>query len=87
MDTENSGLLVAALVAIVAVVGLVILFRGGGSGAAVCAPGQAAIVVPDTSSLLCVDQGAMENMQVGFARPIGHAGEWKTWDYPQSGGY
>lgn len=35
---NNSGLLIAALVAIVAVVGLVILFRGGSSGAVVTNP-------------------------------------------------
>ena len=33
---ENKGLLIAALVAIVAVVGLVMLVQGGGSGAAIC---------------------------------------------------
>lgn len=40
MEHEQSGLLIAALVAIVAVVGLVILFKGGAQGAAVCPPGQ-----------------------------------------------
>ncbi|HLC85159.1 MAG TPA: hypothetical protein VJH22_05190 [Candidatus Nanoarchaeia archaeon] len=87
MDGENSGLLIAALVAIVAVVGLVILFKGGAQGAAVCPPGQAAVVVQDTSSLLCVDQSRMEDMEVAFARPVGHAAEWKQWEYPSSGGY
>ena len=33
MAQDNAGLLIAALVAIVAVVGLVILFKGGSSGA------------------------------------------------------
>lgn len=40
MKSDNSGLLIAALVAIVAVVGLVILFKGGAQGAAVCPGGQ-----------------------------------------------
>ena len=40
MKNDNSGLLIAALVAIVAVVGLVILFKGGVQGAAVCATGE-----------------------------------------------
>lgn len=40
MGNNNSGLLIAALVAIVAVVGLVILFRGGSSGAVVTNPGH-----------------------------------------------
>lgn len=41
MKGEQSGLLIAALVAIVAVVGLVILFRGAsGTGAVVCPAGQ-----------------------------------------------
>lgn len=40
MDESNSGLLIAALVAIVAVVGLVILFKGSATGHAVCPPGQ-----------------------------------------------
>jgi len=35
MNKDNSGLLIAALVAIVAVVGLVILFKGGAEGAQV----------------------------------------------------
>lgn len=38
MGSTNSGLLIAALVAIVAVVGLVILFKGGGQGAVVTNP-------------------------------------------------
>ena len=87
MKGDNSGLLIAALVAIVAVVGLVILFKGGAQGAAICAPGEIAVVVQDTSSLLCVNQNAVENMQVSFARPIGHAGEWKKWPFADSSGY
>lgn len=87
MADGNSGLLIAALVAIVAVVGLVILFKGGATGNAVCPPGQMAVVVQDTSSLLCVDQNSAEAMNVAFARPIGHAAEWKTFEPPKSGGY
>lgn len=37
---DNSGILIAALVAIVAVVGLVILFKGSATGNAVCPPSQ-----------------------------------------------
>jgi hypothetical protein len=55
-DESNSGLLIAALVAIVAVVGLVILFKGGAAGAyvqtlpqGVC-PGNYWIYQMDSSS-------------------------------------
>ena len=87
MAQDNAGLLIAALVAIVAVVGLVILFKGGAQGAAVCAPGELAVVIQDTSSLVCVDQQSAQQMEVAFARPIGKAGQWKKFDYPNSGGY
>jgi len=85
MKQDNSGLLIAALVAIVAVVGLVILFKGGSTGAAVCAPGEMAVVVQDTSSLVCVNQARAEELSVAFGRPLGHAAEWKKWDPPTSG--
>ena len=87
MKGDNSGLLIAALVAIVAVVGLVILFKGGAQGAAVCPPGEVAVVVQDTSSLVCVNQKAAEGMQVSFVRPVGHAAEWKKWPFADSSGY
>lgn len=80
MSNDNSGLLIAALVAIVAVVGLVILFKGGAEGAAVCPPGQIAHVTMDTSSQICMPAAAVEAQTVGFERPIGHNAEWKKWE-------
>ena len=84
MAQENSGLLIAALVAIVAVVGLVILFKGGAEGAAVCAPGYGATVTLDTSSMICVPLEAAATRQVAFERPFGSKGQWKKFDYPKS---
>ena len=56
MAQENTGLLIASLVAIVAVVGLVILFSGARAGAAnfkyvgpQLAPGQGPCVCPEGS--------------------------------------
>ena len=59
MENNNSGLLIAALVAIVAVVGLVILFKGGATGNAICPPGQIAAQVNNyggQGQVTCVDQ-------------------------------
>ena len=58
MAKDNYGLLLAALVAIVAVVGLVILFSGANSGASYACPnGQMVLVVSPTGgqgATICV---------------------------------
>ena len=90
MAQENSGLLIAALVAIVAVVGLVILFKGGASqygvqGAAICAPGEkVGIVGGGMSTRMCMPMEDAELRHVSFFRPYGKKGAWKKFEHPKT---
>ena len=88
---DNYGLLIAALVAIVAVVGLVVLFSGAKVGGAyvvdrehrmvsLCGEGQMAVLVEASGGLECMN---MEDVtMVRFDRPLGHAGAAKKFTYP-----
>ena len=85
MNDEHSGLLIAALVAIVAVVGLVILFKGGAQGAAVCPAGQELAQVANPggqATLMCRDMGPV-NYIPQSAQMGGSANAKDTFQTPQ----
>lgn len=81
MAESNSGLLIAALVAIVAVVGLVILFKGGTTGNAVCPPGHSASYQMASSGLICEPLVIASDGYSSFDRPYGHSGEWRKYPF------
>ena len=71
MAKDNFGLLLAALVGIVAVVGLVVLFNSQSTGAAghACPDGYW-VEVEVSGGMVCVKDHAV----VQFPRPVGHSG-------------